>query len=146
MSGFWGSATSTLDNKGRINFPARFRKNLTAEDEETFILTRGTDPCITLYPLSAWTRTIENIKNKVGSGKEFRIVSRRLMYQASEQKIDKQGRLNLPSALIDYAQLNGEVLIVGYEDRLEVWNPDRYKQYVEATEAEYQRIADELDF
>lgn len=145
MNGFWGSFKSTLDNKGRINFPAKFRKNLREEDEDTLILIRGTEKCLGVYPRSSWQETVEEIKRKVGTGREFGVVSRRLMYQASEQTIDKQGRLNLPANLIEYAGLEGEVLVVGYEQKIEIWNRDRYRDYVESTESEYLKIAQELD-
>ncbi|MCB0294697.1 MAG: division/cell wall cluster transcriptional repressor MraZ [Calditrichaeota bacterium] len=145
MNGFWGSFKSTLDNKGRINFPAKFRKNLREEDEDTLILIRGTEKCLGVYPRSSWQETVEEIKRKVGTGREFGVVSRRLMYQASEQTIDKQGRLNLPANLIEYAGLEGEVLVVGYEQKIEIWDRDRYRDYVESTESEYLKIAQELD-
>ncbi|MCB0258277.1 MAG: division/cell wall cluster transcriptional repressor MraZ [Calditrichaeota bacterium] len=145
MNGFWGSFKSTLDNKGRINFPAKFRKNLREEDEDTLILIRGTEKCLGVYPRSSWQETVEEIKRKVGTGREFGVVSRRLMYQASEQTIDKQGRLNLPANLIEYAGLVGEVLVVGYEQKIEIWDRDRYRDYVESTESEYLKIAQELD-
>lgn len=145
MNGFWGSFKSTLDNKGRINFPAKFRRNLREEDEDTLILIRGTEKCLGVYPHSAWQETVEEIKRKVGTGREFGVVSRRLMYQASEQTIDKQGRLNLPANLIEYAGLEGEVLVVGYEQKIEIWDRERYQDYVESTESEYLKIAQELD-
>ncbi|HQU70904.1 MAG TPA: division/cell wall cluster transcriptional repressor MraZ [Calditrichia bacterium] len=146
MSGFWGSFKSTLDAKGRINFPAKFRKNLVEEDADTVILIRGSEPWIGVYPLTSWNETVEELKNKVGSKREFAIVSRRLMFEASEQKVDKQGRLNLTGNLIDYAQLSGEVLIVGYDHKMEIWDPERYQIFVENTEHDFQNIARDLDF
>lgn len=145
MSGFWGSYKSTVDSKGRINFPARFRKNLAEEDEDTLILIRGSEKCIAMYPLTSWNRQIDFIKSKVANEREFAIVSRRLMFQATEQKVDKQGRLNLSSNLIEYAHLDGETLIVGYENKIEVWSPQRYQDFVEATEMDFAKIARELD-
>ncbi len=67
------------------------------------------------------------------------------MYEASEQKIDKQGRLNISAGLIEYAHLNGEVLIVGYEDKIEIWNPAKYREFVEATEGDFQTLSRDLD-
>ncbi len=145
MDGFWGSVKSTLDSKGRINFPAKFRKSLSDEDRDSLMLVRSVDKCISVYPLSSWRSKVDLIRSKVNSEREFGIVSRRLMYQGGEQKIDKQGRLNLPSELIEYAQLNGEVLIVGYENKIEIWNPDRYREFVETTEADFLKISRELD-
>jgi len=145
MNGFWGSYKSTLDSKGRINFPAKFRKNLREEDEDTLILIRGTLACIGIYPLTSWRQMVDAIKRKVQNEREFGVVSRRLMFQAAEQKIDKQGRLNLHASLIEYAELNGEVLIVGYQNKIEIWNPLKYGQFVEETEADYLNIVRDLD-
>lgn len=145
MNGFWGSFKTTLDNKGRINFPAKFRRNLREEDEDTLILIRGTQPCIGVYALTSWRQTVDTIRRKVQTEREFGIVSRRMMFQAAEQKIDKQGRLNLSANLIDYAELNGEVLIVGYQNKIEIWNPGKYQEFVEATEADYLNIVRDLD-
>lgn len=146
MSGYWGSFKSTLDTKGRINFPARFRKNLVEEDADTVILIRGSERWIGVYPLTAWNETVEELKNKVASKREFAIVSRRLMFDASEQKVDKQGRLNLTANLIDYAQLTSEILIVGYDYKMEIWDPQRYQRFVENTEPDFQSIARDMDF
>ncbi len=144
--GFWGSYTNSLDSKGRINIPSKIRKNLDREDDETFVLIRGTDPCIIAYPRGAWNDTVQRIKEKIGNGRDFRIVTRRLMYQASEQKVDKQGRLNLPAHLIKYANLNGTITLYGFEDRLEIWNPELYEKFVGDTESDYQELAKDLDF
>ncbi len=145
MRGFWGTIKSTLDNKGRINFPAKFRKNLREPDDETLILIRGSESCISVYPSTNWRRMLEKIKRNVANEREFGIVARRLMYQATEQKIDKQGRLNLSANLIEYAQLDGEVLIVGFENKIEVWNPLRYQEFVENNESDFLKFTRELD-
>lgn len=145
MSGFWGSFSATLDTKGRINVPAKFRKNLREDDDDTLILIRSRERCIALYPQTAWRDTIDELKAKVDSQREFGIVSRRLMFQASEQRIDKQGRVTLSAPLIDYAGLNGEIMIVGYENKIEIWDPARYREFVESTEADYLNIVRDLD-
>ncbi|RMF58504.1 MAG: division/cell wall cluster transcriptional repressor MraZ [Calditrichaeota bacterium] len=145
MNGFWGSFRSTLDAKGRINFPAKIRKNLKEEDEDTLILIRGSEKCIVAFPLTSWHNFVRKIKEKVENDRQFGIIARRLMFEASEQKIDKQGRLNLTTGLIEYAQLNGEVLIVGHEEKIEIWNPAKYQEIVEATEVDFQSFTRDLD-
>ncbi len=146
MAGFWGSQINSLDSKGRINVPAKIRRNLGEADQDTFILIRGSEPCITLYPKSVFASKMQELREKLSNGREYRIVTRRLMYQASEQTIDKQGRLNLPAQLIEYARLRDEVLIVGYEDKIELWDPALYQQVVTEAEPEFQKISQELDF
>ena len=145
MNGFWGNYKSTLDSKGRINFPAKIRKNLREEDQESVILIRGKEKYISCYPLSSWHEKIEKIKSIVENDHEFGVVSRRLMFQASEQKIDKQGRLNISADLIKYAELNGEVMIVGHEKKIELWNPAKYTESVSGTELDYMKITQDLD-
>lgn len=142
---FWGSYKSKLDSKGRINFPAKFRKNLNEEGEETLILIRGNEKCISVYPRNAWSQKVEQIKKQVANDREFAVVSRRMMYEASEQTIDKQGRLNLSAALIDYAGLDVDVLIVGYENKIEIWNYSKYGEFVETATPDYLRITQDLD-
>ena len=145
MNGFWGNFKSTLDTKGRINFPARFRKNLTEADEDTLIIIRGSEKYLAVYPLTAWRQFVDKLKAKIGNDRQFGIVSRRLMFGSSEQSVDKQGRLNLTAGLIEYAQLDGEVAIVGVENKIEVWDASKYREYVEATETDFLKIAHELD-
>lgn len=145
MNGYWGNYKSTLDSKGRINFPAKIRKNLGEDDQDAVILIRGKEKYISCYPLSSWYEKIEKIKNIVDNDHEFGLVSRRLMYQASEQRIDKQGRLNISAELIDFAGLSGEIMIVGYEKKIELWNPERYSESVNGSELDYMKITQDLD-
>jgi len=145
MNGFWGNNKSVLDAKGRINIPAKVRKNILPEDANTMIMIRGKGRFIRLYPYSSWTGFIASIKEKLGIGEKYRRYSRHLMRDSSEQILDKQGRLNLPTGLIDYAQLDGEVLIVGCEDWLEVWNPQNYLNYTDSNQSEIEEIEQELD-
>jgi MraZ protein len=145
MSGFWGSYSSKLDGKGRITFPAKFRKNLKDEDQDTLILVRGNEGCISCYPLSAWEEKVQQIRQSVSSDREYAIVARQLMYQASEQTIDKQGRLNLTNELIKFAELNSDVMLIGHENKIEIWNRQKYEQLVKATELDYLKITSQLD-
>ena len=118
---------------------------MSEEDEDMLILVRGSERCIAVFTRTSWSEKVEQIREMVGSEREFGVVSRSLMYQASEQKVDKQGRLNLTASLIEFAQLSGEVLIVGYEKKIEIWDPERYREFVESTEVDYLNIARELD-
>ncbi len=141
MSGFWGNYKTRLDAKGRINIPAKVRKNLRPEDQDTFILIRGTEKYISLHPLSRWEETMDRIRQQVKNAQDMKIVIRRLMYQASEQTIDRQGRLNIPAELIEYAELDGEVYIIGNASRLEIWSPHHYGMIVEENEDRFKQLA-----
>lgn len=140
MAGFWASYTSALDSKGRINIPAKVRKNLKPEDENTFIIIRGKYRNLMMYPLSRWDSYIESIEEKLGTSGDFEDFSLHIMEDATEQTIDKQGRLNLPQVLIDFAELNGEVKILGSKSWLQVWNDKNYKEYIASTREKYEKM------
>ena len=124
---FNGRYKNTLDAKGRINLPAKFRKHPDNSeiDEMEFIVTRGTsDQNVVLFPVKEWHRMMDELELKIHDGEKLRKLIRRLNYYASLQKVDKQGRINIPEDLIRYARLNKEVDVIGAGRKIEVWNPD----------------------
>lgn len=145
MNGLWGTYSSALDSKGRISIPVKVRNNLLPEDDSTFMLLRGKGKYIVMRPLSRFERYMDSIESKVGDGAKFEIYSRHLLRDASLQKLDKQGRINLTKKLIDYAELDGEVQIHTYRDRLEIWKEENYNEYIESTSPVAEEIAQEHD-
>ncbi|MCK5454461.1 MAG: cell division/cell wall cluster transcriptional repressor MraZ, partial [Calditrichia bacterium] len=116
MQEYFGRYTNILDAKGRINLPARFR-DITLKDESgemIFIMTRGTEENIAVFPINEWRRKINELETTVTDGKQRRILIRRINYYASYQKVDKQGRINIPAELIEYAHLDKEVVVLGF--------------------------------
>jgi MraZ protein len=143
MSGFWGSYSSVLDSKGRINIPVKVRKNLKPEDEKTFIIIRGKNKNLVMYPLSCWDDYIEEVTVKLGTSGDFEEFSLHIMNDATEQTMDKQGRLNLPKVLIDYAELDGEVKVIGSKFWLQIWNNRNYKKHIEASHKDHNQWREE---
>lgn len=140
-----GTHTSALDSKGRINIPVKVRKNLLPEDDNTYMLSRGKGKFIVMRPITLWNQYMEEVKQKVGTGQKFEIISRHLSRDSSRQMLDKQGRLNLTKKLIDYAELDGEVQIHTYENRIELWKEENYEEYLNATQEDADRILKEHD-
>ena len=145
MSGLWGTYTSALDSKGRINIPVKVRKNLVPEDDNTFMLIRGKGKFIVMRPFTHWENYMQSVEEKLGNGKNYETFSRHLLKDGSQQVLDKQGRINLTKKLIDYAELDGEVQIHTYRNRLEIWKEENYEAYLNSTRSEAEEISDAHD-
>ena len=127
---FLGEYSYSLDSKGRINMPARFRQALSKNNKNTFVSTRGMDSCIWVYPLSQWFEIEKSLRNLSSLSRIHRTFVRNTARYASPSTYDKQGRITLSPSLIEYAGVEKEVLIIGMVNKMEVWNP----KYLENTE------------
>ena len=116
-----GEYNHTIDNKGRIFVPAKLRASL----GETFILCKGIDECLWVYPLDSWA--IFNSKLDSLSEIESRRVKRFFYASVSEMSPDSQGRIVLGETYRKFAGLNGEATIIGNSSRLEIWNPEKWR-------------------
>lgn len=131
MPSFKGQAEYSVDSKGRVAIPAKMRANLRPEADGTFVLTRGFEQCIFLYPLDEWRRKEHEIAELNMYRSESRAFVRIIMMWAEEVSLDSQGRLSLPRPLIEFAGLDGRALILGSMDHIEIWSPDRFTQYLD---------------
>ena len=120
---FIGEHAYSLDSKGRINIPAKFRKSLSSKSEKTFVTTRGIDACIWVYPLSQWKEIESELRNLSSLSNIHRAFVRNTARYASPSTYDKQGRITLTPSLIEYAKLNKDALIIGMINKIEIWNP-----------------------
>ncbi|RMF07823.1 MAG: division/cell wall cluster transcriptional repressor MraZ [Candidatus Neomarinimicrobiota bacterium] len=125
---FTGEYRYALDAKGRVNIPAPFRKVLSPENENTVVITRGQDPTIWVYPALEW-QVIENRLRELSALSPLnRSFIRTMTRWATPVTLDKQGRIQLTSDLIQYANLEKDVVIVGVINKMEIWNPARLEQ------------------
>ncbi len=145
---FIGEYAYSLDSKGRVNVPAKFRQSLSEDSENTFVITRGVDPCIWVYPLSHWKEIESNLRNLSSISKIHRTFVRNTARYASPSTYDKQGRITLTPSLIEYADLDKDALIIGMINKMEIWNPDRLdetdQQNMEIDPAAYDDLADKI--
>ncbi len=146
MSSFKGQFHYTLDTKGRLNIPAKFRRSLTPEASETFVTIRGFDSCLFLYPLDEWNKFEEKLRQLKTNKKHNRLFIRMITSNASEDRCDKQGRIIIPPELLKVAQIERDVLILGVLDRIEVWNPQIYQETLDASGENYEDIAENIIF
>lgn len=138
-----GEFQHNIDAKGRIIIPAKLREDLGAK----FVITRGLDGCVFGYPLDNWEKIQEKLKQLPLAKKEARAFTRFFYSAAAEVEIDKQGRINVPSTLVDYANLEKECLVLGVSDRIEIWSKARWESVSSEIEESFEEIAEDmLDF
>jgi len=128
MSRFLGSEICMLDAKGRINVPARMRKNLAPEANDTFVIVRSFDPCVNLYPADEWELFDAKLTVLSDGDPDVREFVRGIYATAHEATLDSQGRLNIPDHLLEWAGVKKETILVGNKGRLELWHPATYEK------------------
>ena len=137
---FMGEYQHSIDVKGRMIVPAKFRELL----GETFVITRGLDQCIFGYPMDEWRKLEEKLKDLPMTKKDARAFARFFFSGATEVEIDKQGRINLPSTLINYANLDKECVVVGVSSKIEIWSKDAWDNYFDESAQSFNEIAENL--
>lgn len=118
-----GEYQHTLDAKGRLFIPAKLREEL----GDSFVVTKGLDECLFLYPQKAWDALEEKIQQLPMS--KSRNLQRFFLSSASDVAVDKQGRIVVPPTLRKYAFLTHDVTIIGVSERAEIWDTERWNSY-----------------
>ena len=136
---FIGEYHHSIDEKGRIIIPSKLRDELGKQ----FILTRGLDGCLFIYNKNEWDNVISKYK-ELPNIKEARNFMRFFLSGATYCEFDKQGRINIPSPLINYASLIKECIIIGVNDRLEIWSKENFTKFVNENEKNFSDMADHL--
>lgn len=139
MKVLMGEYHHSIDEKGRIIIPSKLREKL----GDTFILTRGLDGCLFIYPLFEWETIIEKYKN-LPNIKEARNFMRFFLSGAVNIEPDKQGRINIQIPLINYANLQKECVIIGVNDHLEIWAKEKWDDFISANEEDFSKMADDI--
>ena len=119
---FMGEYNHSIDSKGRIIIPAKFREAL----GEEFVLTLGLDGCLFAYPNHEWQIFVEKLKTLPGT-KEARQLQRYFMAGAAACEVDKQGRILIPAKLREMAALDKDIVFVGVLNKIEVWSKERWE-------------------
>lgn len=141
---FYGEYDHSIDRKGRLIIPAKFRKALTEEDTKPFFLTRGLDGCLFVFPESEW-RLLEarfkQIPFTKGEGRKF---NRLFFSGAAEVELDKLGRALVPKNLKDYAAIDQQVVVVGVSSRIEIWSKERWESFYEDAQESFEEVAEKV--
>ena len=137
---FMGEYQHSLDSKGRLIIPAKFREEL----GENAVMTRGLDNCLFLFPQSEWMVLEEKLKTLPLTKATARQFVRFLFSGATECDLDKQGRITIPQSLRDYAKVDKEVVVYGVSNRIDIWSRDRWELLMQEAEDAYEEIAENI--
>jgi MraZ protein len=136
-----GEYEHTIDDKSRLTLPARFRQAFT----EGVVVSRGLDGCLYAYPRADWTTAIEaRLAVLDPLSKETRRLQRYFYSGAAEGELDKQGRIGIPGALLEHAQLVRDVVVAGVHDHLEIWDRASWRRELAEVEGSAEHVAERL--
>ena len=136
-----GEYEHTIDDKNRLTLPAKFRGDFA----RGIVVTRGLDGCLFAYTRDAWDRLVDSTLGSVDQlTQEGRRLYRHFFSGASEGELDRQGRVMLPGALVQHANLGREVVVAGVNDRLEIWDRDAWRRELAEVEGSAEHVAERL--
>lgn len=132
MSGFLGEYESTLDAKGRFLFPAGFRKQMPETETPQYVINRGFEKCLTLYPISSWQPIFDKISRLNDFDPKVRAFRRYFLNGAITVTPDTAGRILLPKNLLEYAGLSKELVLASAVNKIEIWDKTQYHQFFDS--------------
>ena len=135
-----GEFHHNIDDKGRLIIPTKFRSEL----GERFIITKGLDKCLFVYSMNEWNKIIEKLSNLQFTKKNVRAFERAFIGGASTIEFDRQGRINITSPLVHYANISKECVIIGVNERLEIWSKEEFEKYMKENEESLEEITEDL--
>ena len=135
-----GEYHHNIDEKNRLIIPSKFRSEL----GEKFIITKGFNKCLFVYSLAEWNKMIQRVGTLQFTRKNVRAFERALIGGASETEFDKQGRINITSPLVHYAGINKECVIIGVNERLEIWSLEEFNNYMKVNEESLEEITEDI--
>jgi MraZ protein len=144
MSTFYGTESCVIDAKGRLNVPARMRRGLQPEAHDTFVMVRGFDGCVSMYPLDEWRKYEDRLRQLAVGSEKARQFVRMLLESAHESAVDAQGRVSLTPTLADIAGVAKEAKLLGAFDHIEIWNAKRYEESSKGADGTFEQMAREL--
>ena len=145
---FTGEFRNTIDQKNRLSIPAKYRKALSPVNDGTFVLTRGFDQCLILYPLDEWKK----VEGQLGSLSSIKVRHRNFVRSivrcAIHVKYDSQGRIAIPENLLQYAKIDGNVAVIGMIKKIEIWSPNLLNNNGsdDLIDDDYEDLANEINF
>ena len=137
---FIGEYQHTLDSKGRIIIPSKLREEL----GEDFVMTKGLDNCLFVYPKSEWAILEEKLKTLPLTNRDARAFVRFFFSGASESELDKQGRALIPSNLREHSKLDKDIVVIGVSTRIEIWSKEEWDNYNNDENLSYDKIAEKM--
>lgn len=137
---FMGEYHHNLDDKGRLIIPSKFRNELGSD----FIITRGIEKCLYVYSMDEWNNIVSKLKTLPFTKKDVRIFVRSFFSGATECSFDQQGRINITSPLVSYADIEKNCVVIGANDRIEIWGENEWQEQISENRDKIADIAENL--
>ncbi|MFH0912692.1 MAG: division/cell wall cluster transcriptional repressor MraZ [Candidatus Omnitrophota bacterium] len=141
---FYGEYLHSIDRKGRLILPAKFRETAKAHFIERFFVTRGLDKCLFMFSEEEWRTQEAKFKAISFTKQQARTFNRIYFSGAGEASPDKQGRILLPQYLKDFAEIKKDVVLVGVSSRIEIWAKDKWHAFYGSSRSSFEEIAEKL--
>ena len=145
MAQFLGEYDVPVDEKGRIFLPAEFRRKLPPDTDDTLVVVKGLDGCLTAYPQHAWAEIATKMTRLPQTDPKVRVYIRGMLSQAAEVKLDRQGRANLPRKLLERVGIGDRMVVIGALDKIEFWNPEAWSQFMQQADSALEEVAESLE-
>ncbi|MEO0472722.1 MAG: division/cell wall cluster transcriptional repressor MraZ [Bacteroidota bacterium] len=139
-----GEYDCKLDAKGRFMMPSGLRKQLPENEQSEFVINRGLDNCLVLYPLSVWERELARIQSRNQYIKKNRAFTRMFLNGATPITLDGNARVLLPKRLTEHAGITKEVVLVSQIDKVEIWDAETYQQWLDSPDFDFEELAEEV--
>ncbi len=144
MTGLVGEYECKLDTKGRFLFPSGLRKQLSPEANEIFMVNKGFENCLSLYPMNEWEKVSQKL-SKLNLFKPKNRMFYRLFHQGAKQlSLDNAGRILIPVDLMKKIGLSKDIILTAYNDRIEIWNKNEYIELMNQNMTDFADLADEV--
>ena len=147
---FTGEYHNSLDQKNRLNIPAKFRKVLDPVNDRTFVLTRGFDQCLVLYPLEDWSQVETQLRKLSSIRGKHRSFVRSVTRYATAVQYDGQGRIQISDTLLSYSGIHKEAAVIGMINKIELWDPATLSNQdireSDITDTDFDDLANEINF
>ncbi len=145
MIGFIGEYESTIDAKGRFLLPSGFKKQLPEQENYVFVINRGFEKCLTLYPIQSWDPIFNQISHLNDFDPKVREFRRYFLNGAVQLELDSAGRVLLPKNLLEHASLEKDIVLVSAINKIEIWDKNKYQQFFESFSPEaFSNLANEV--
>lgn len=144
MKALIGEFDCKLDAKGRFLMPAGLRKQLPEDQQQEYVVNRGLDKCLVLYPVPVWERELARLQSRNQYVKKNRAFTRMFLNGATEVSLDGSGRILLPKRLMEFAGLDKDLMLVPQIDKVEIWDKATYEAWMEEPEYDYESLAEEV--
>ena len=141
---FYGEYIHSIDRKGRLILPARFREIAKENGIEKFFLTRGLDKCIFMFSEDEWKPQEQKFKNISFTKQEARTFNRMFFSGAVEVAPDRQGRFIIPQYLKDFANIKRDTMVIGVSNRIEIWDSDYWREFYANSKNSFEEIAEKI--